>query len=511
MAPQQPGPCKDCHAWGVVRKHKWLCWGCRWWRNKFTRGTCVCCRREITVNDRGACRLCWRQAASLHWTKAGLSLTEANRYGQQLFLANLLQRGKRAAPPAPYAKLPPRPRTPPRVTAHRQLALLDLPRNLPAGLRAGFPPPPDPEVAEFLLHRVRERARKHGWGSDTAKKVSRGIAILLALQDTPGAPIPASLINQLPSIHLTARLTREFLEHYGLVEDDSTPAADIWFDKQISGLPESMTEELRLWWTVLRDGHATVPRSRPRHHKTARIKLHWAMPALQAWADQGIKSLRQISRVDVLALLPVSGNDRYTLGMGLRSIFKVLKGHKVVFIDPTATLRLGKPESRQPLPADMALMQEGLSSPDPTRAAMTALLAFHGLTSGELRALHLTDIRDGRAHLSNRSILLAEPVRVRLAAYLHYRNQRWPLTGNPHLFIHRRTALGTQPVGPRWPALVLRTAARDIRTDRILDEVRATNGDLHRICALFGMSVAGAARYTAILNHPGLTRNNRTH
>ncbi|MEV8444218.1 hypothetical protein AB0425_43185, partial [Actinosynnema sp. NPDC051121] len=120
-APQQPGSCNDCYAWGVVRKHKWLCWGCRSWRTKFELGTCVCCRRKITVDADGVCRLCWRQAASLRWTKTGLTLTEANRNGQQLFLANLHQRGKRAAPAAPPR--PPAVRltsfTPPRPVAHR--------------------------------------------------------------------------------------------------------------------------------------------------------------------------------------------------------------------------------------------------------------------------------------------------------------------------------------------------------------------------------------------------------
>ncbi|MEC3974323.1 hypothetical protein QMK34_03365 [Amycolatopsis sp. H20-H5] len=48
------------------------------------------------------------------------------------------------------------------------------------------------------------------------------------------------------------------------------------------------------------------------------------------------------------------------------------------------------------------------------------------------------------------------------------------------------------------------TAASDIRTDRILDEVRATGGDVRGICDLFGLSIRAAARYTAILDHPGL-------
>jgi len=56
---------------------------------------------------------------------------------------------------------------------------------------------------------------------------------------------------------------------------------------------------------------------------------------------------------------------------------------------------------------------------------------------------------------------------------------------------------------------VLGTAARVIRTDRILDEVIATGGDLRRICDLFGMSVAGAKRYTAVLDHPDLAELDR--
>jgi hypothetical protein len=154
----------------------------------------------------------------------------------------------------------------------------------------------------------------------------------------------------------------------------------------------------------------------------------------------------------------------------------------------------------------MALMREDLTSPDPAHAAMTALLAIQGRSSGELRGLQITDIHDSRVHLNGHTILLAEPVRVRLRAYLDYRTRRWPHTANPHLLIHHRTALGTNPARARKPGLVLGTAARDIRTDRIFDEVHATGGDLRRICSLFGMSVNGTARYTSVLDQPDLVR-----
>lgn len=513
-APQYPGSCRDCYAWGVNREGKWRCWGCRTWRTKFPLGECTCCGRTIPVRD-GACRLCWRQAASLRWTKTGLSMAEANRHGQQLFLANMHHRGRPDRAVVLPASNPEGAVTAPlpRPVLHRQLALLDLPRDLVAGHRAGFPPPPQPDTAAILIAEMRDHARRHGWGDHTMKRAHRGIEILLGLVDTPGAPIPTTVIYQLPAIDLPARLLHEFLDQFGLVEDDRTPAIHRWLTGQLTGLPEPMASELRQWATIQWDGHNKVPRSRARAQNTVRIKLRWALPTLRDWASQGVTSLREISREHVVAALPESGNDRFTVASGLHTIFKVLKAHKVVFVDPTARVRMGGAEQRVPLPANISILREGLRSPDPTRSVMTALLAFHGLRPGQLRGLLLTDIRDGRLYLGGdaRGIPLAGPVRVRLAAYLDYRNTRWPHTANAHLFIHYRTALGTRPVGNRWPALVLGLPARDLRTDRILDEVHASGGDVRRICDLFGLSVKAALRYTAVLGPPGLDTSERHH
>ena len=54
--------CRDCLAWGVIRKHKWLCWRCHSWRARFPRGTCrICSRGDLPVNPDHACGLCDRQ------------------------------------------------------------------------------------------------------------------------------------------------------------------------------------------------------------------------------------------------------------------------------------------------------------------------------------------------------------------------------------------------------------------------------------------------------------------
>jgi hypothetical protein len=100
-------------------------------------------------------------------------------------------------------------------------------------------------------------------------------------------------------------------------------------------------------------------------------------------------------------------------------------------------------------------------------------------------------------------VLLAEPVRHRLGAWLDYRNRRWPNTANAHVFIHYRTTTGTGPIGKTWIGRRLGIAAGAIRDDRILDEVNATGGDIRRICDVFGIGVSAAGRYVATLDHPG--------
>ncbi|MEU2458253.1 hypothetical protein ABZ604_11645 [Streptomyces sp. NPDC012473] len=95
--------------------------------------------------------------------------------------------------------------------------------------------------------------------------------------------------------------------------------------------------------------------------------------------------------------------------------------------------------------------------------------------------LKTTDLRDGRLILPNRTVLLADPVRTRLAAYLDYRNHRWPRTANPHLFISQTTGCGVEPVSNVWINDVLGMPTSRLREDRLLYEAEATGGDPRRI------------------------------
>jgi len=191
------------------------------------------------------------------------------------------------------------------------------------------------------------------------------------------------------------------------------------------------------------------------------------------------------------------------MGQGLRCLFRILKGHRVIFFNPIGPIRTDTHETRHPMPLASAL-RDAINSANPARAALTAIVAFHGLRSGQLRKLQLTDIHDGRLHLDQRTIPLAQPVRDRLSAWLAYREQCWTSTRNPHVFISRRTALDSAPVGVQWITTSMGMTAQQAREDRILHELHASGGDLRRICDMFGLSIAGASCYSTVLAHPVL-------
>ncbi len=503
-APYFVDACRDCHAWGVTRTHTWLCKPCIAWRNHNpTVGPCLVCRQSGPISARLVCRLCWREAANAREaTKRErpyrpLDVVGANRNGQQLFFANMgRRRGARScsAPPPPIGR---------RRRAGHQLGLFDAQPETWAS-RWGLPEPPRTERTDAFDALVREHAARHGWSRNTTKRTRRVVRVLVSRQRHPAEPIRASEVLRLADMGNTARPVLTFLSEASLLEDDRVPATVTWFERQVAALAPTMVAELRQWFDVLRLGSSVPPRSRPRADVTIRTRTLWALPVLESWTASGRQSLREISRADVVAALPASGTPRATTGAALRSIFRTLKAHKVVFTNPTARIPTGGVQRRQPLPLDVDTLRSAIHADDPARAALGALLAFHGLRHEQLRRLQLTDIRDGRLHLEHSAVLLADPVRERLSAWLDHRNRRWPNTANPHFFIHYRTATATGPIGHTWIGRTLGVAPGAFRDDRILDEVAATGGDIRRLCDLFGLSVSAAVRYVATLDHPEL-------
>ena len=336
--------CPDCHAWGVTRTTGWICKGCAAWRTAHpAAASCRVCGQHRHLDDEQACRLCRKQRSfALARGERGVDLAEANRHGQQLFLADMFHRRRlRAAAhgaprhdaprpdsaraDAPGIGVTPRgdPLSRVRVAPveYRQLALLQLPRDLQAGLRRGFPPPPDPHLQVTLAAVVTAHAARHGWADSVTDSVGRATRILLGTQDTPGAPIAASTVLELTAIGLPVRPVLEVLEAAGLLADDRVSPVLRWATNQTASLPAPMRHELEVWMQVMREGNPTTPRIAPRSDRTLHSQLGFALPTLRHWASK-YESLREIGRDDVLAALPASGAARSTTlrGCGRSSV-----------------------------------------------------------------------------------------------------------------------------------------------------------------------------------------------
>jgi hypothetical protein len=449
----------------------------------------------VAVNAKGYCRLCCRQAHLVRPPHRSIDVAEANRHGQQLFIADLFRR-KGPAPSAPPRQRRERAWPSRYPVAHRQLLLFGIERDLAAGLRAGLCSPPLPGLAEALDAVITAHGAQHGWGRQTLFKARAAIRALLATQDTPGAPVKASEVAawSQAAFH-NLRSVTEILASVGMLDDDRQPTLDAWFARRAAGLAGPMAEEFGLWYQILRDGSDTPPRARPRSAGTIRQQIACAAPFLHTWTAAGHQSLREITREDITAALPADATRQRHALVALRSLFRALKGRRLIFTNPTTRLRGAPRLAGQPLPLNLGTVREALHSGKPERAALAALVAFYALRSRQITRLQLTDIRDGRLHLPDRTILLADPVREKLAGWLTERARRWPATVNPHLFINWYTAVRTCPATHSWVSRTIGASAQAIREDRILHEAQATHGDIRRLCDLFGLTPGGAERY----------------
>jgi hypothetical protein len=455
------------------------------------------------------CRLCRKQATLMRGDHELLDVRGANMHGQQLFFADMFyvnaRDRRRPPPPQAPASCGDAARPVPRAAARQvQLTLFDARRDLAAHGREGLIERCDPVIAERIDREVGEHARGRGWTHKALAETRSGIRIMIGLQDDPDVLIKATDVALLRAIDLPVRRILDVLAEMQMLDDDRTPAVETWFAQRTGEFPEQMRDELGIWFLVMRDGSSTSPRRKPRAESTINVQLNFALPALRAWATAGMMSLREVTREDVLMVLPAEGNACAGCGQGLKSIFSVLKACKAIFVNPIGRLVTGQFQEREPLPQDPAVLREALLSPDPARAAIVALIAYHGTSIGAVRRLLLTDIRDGLLHQGDRKIPLAPQVRTRVVAYLDERAVNWAATTNPHLFVNSRSAWRDAAVGHRWVHLKIGPdlTASAIREDRILHEAHATRGDARALTDLFGLSIKAASRYTDTVDHP---------
>jgi len=241
----------------------------------------------------------------------------------------------------------------------------------------------------LTLRHVTWRA-KYKWSPRQRKEAIIGTRIMLGIQIDGRAPVRASEVEALRDIDMCVWTVIEVLATAGALIEDRVPAIDAWFVERITGLPDPMVAELRIWFDIMKNGTRTPPRHRPRSQQSITLHLHWALPTLRQWATAGHASLREITKEHVLDALPAAGAERSRAGQGLRSIFRLLKARKVLFLDPTARVKTGVHPTNQPLPLDperIGQVRDLLFADDPATALVVALIAFHGIRMGQLQRI----------------------------------------------------------------------------------------------------------------------------
>ena len=435
----------------------------------------------------------------------------ANRHGQQLFFANI--GGNRRTPHhhlepptttrrRAASNLPPLPRLS-RITVGqnfepvtwRQLRFFDvepdLSRSQPGGDSA------DSHLLRYCDEVVRDHAAVHGWSRKQTNDVRRTLRLLPVFQDTPGAKVNATDVLRLPRLqgNLSAISTIDVLASAGLLIDDRTSPVERYFTKQIAGLPAPMTAQLRLWFDVMINGSTTSPRRRPRDPATAKLHIRASHRSCESGLPRATTLWPRSMQHHVLARRcppPVpAGTPRTRPSVGLRRS-EVPEGdlHR-----PHPRRRSHRHQQQRPAAAGRGGDQgrARLARSRRRAPAAVALVAFHAITSRQVRVVEAHRHHRRPAHHRQPHLPPRRPVLPRLAAWLDHRARTWPATQNPHLFVNRRTAPRLTPVSPTLPLETGRSPtpnppARTESSTRSAPPAATST----TICHLFGLTVDGS-------------------
>lgn len=494
--------CEQCFSWGVLRSR--LCRACEWFGARYVVGRCRTCRRpEIPIED-GVCRLCRKQATLIAGGRTAPDLSIAVVTGHQLFFADML-RSLSVTPPTAASELLracPEPAVVSGACLRRERPLLLFDPARDCRRASSLVPPRDSQLLGLLLRHADTLAERSGWSDRTLTRVRRGLRMLAGSHD-PGEPVKASTVTAMgPDVPGVRVLEVLATAGDGLLLDDRPDSLGVWIDEKFRDLPPQMRDELQAWIDVLRTG---TPRQRARPRATVFTLLAAARPFLLECAGR-YSTLRQVTRDDVTGWL--DGRKRQANdASALRSLFRVLKAQRLVFANPTHRVRAGSPSTSTPSGlSSQALLRLGEAAErDPELRVVLALIGVHAIRPHEVRRLLLDqiDLPNRRLDVDGTHRFLDPFTAEALTEYVDYRHCRWTHTSNPHLLVNQRTSHEQCPVSNRWLDRLLRdlpATLRQLRTDRILEEARATGGDPLHLATMFGLTGRHALRYARTIH-----------
>ncbi len=236
-----------------------------------------------------------------------LHLDDANRWGQQLFLANmaLQRRPDPRANPTPAVHASPRRR---RRTGRRPANSSRWSTSPTTRIVRERALVADSDLIAYCRGVIRDHAARHGWSKRQANDVIRSLRMIQVLQDTPTAKVNATDVLALSRYHGNVSSTIDVLAAAGLLIDDRVSHIERYFADKTDQLPEPMKAQLE----VCSRSCSTEPTRRlaaaPRSSDHP-VHILGITPILQAWAEAGHQSLAEFTPAMVLAALPAARRD----------------------------------------------------------------------------------------------------------------------------------------------------------------------------------------------------------
>ncbi|WP_406386161.1 hypothetical protein [Streptomyces sp. NBC_01618] len=200
-------------------------------------------------------------------------------------------------------------------------------------------------------------------------------------------------------------------------------------------MPLGIHRAVEAWGRTLLDGG---PRSEPRSRHTTWAYLGEIQPVLLEWSSR-YDHLREVTREDVIAARDaVTGKQRESRIVALRSVFRHAKKNGQIFRNPTIRIRVPRQTGGVHQALGQADIDEAIATATtPDIRLIVALAAVHAARSKMIRTMQLDDV-----DLGNRRITVGGHVRPlddlthrAVLDWLDHRRNRWPNTANPHLLM----------------------------------------------------------------------------
>jgi hypothetical protein len=492
--------CRTCLSWGVL--YSGYCRACYDFRRRHPTGCCSACRREVPLKN-GYCRLCWLQAglqAQDPSVVTEIDLAGVTTCHQLAFAGMTKMRGPRSGVNRHHGQAPVLTGYPEPVSRRVDAGQLQL--HLPGPARA-FDWAQHAELTSPVLTRVRRIATElgelRGWNRKLTAELDRALVVLLSGHAEGERFRYSELIGVLHRYGVSISRVADVLQRVGLLDDDRTPAFEVWLEGKLAELASGIAAEVRGWVRSLQHGG---PRSHPRKPTTIRRYVRTLHPVLVDWSAR-YAHLREATPADVLTVAEtLRGHPRSQTINALRSLMRHCKKNGIIFADPTARVHPSRPEDSVILPLTPEQIADATQAATAPAARLTlALAAVHAARPEAIRVFQLDDIDLPNRRLSIAGVTrpLDELTRRLVQEWLTYRHDHWPGTANPYLIINKHTAPSTRPVSVNTLTDPFRrrgATLEDLRVDRQLDEALTCGPDPLHLAVVFGLDETTAIRYS---------------